>query len=307
VEKIDISVGLCTYNRLKMLRNTLDSLLRQQTDGTLTYEIVIVDDGSTDETPIFVRELANCSSIPIRYFREERVGVASARNRVVRESCGEWIAFIDDDETAEPDWLQQLIFAAQASNADCVGGSLKLALSEDAGSFASTTRKNLGETSRQGWFQKRFNYPGPGTGNALVRRELFEKVGLFDPSLNVVGEDQDFFRRARQAGFKTVFNSEALVHHFMPAHRLQPPYLLATASQYGKSLAFFDCREWGYAKATLVCGMRLGHVTAKSLLVAFKYLYKQDRSSLLGLKCSLYTTIAYTKELIARLLSNAFT
>ncbi len=295
--KIDVSVNLCTYNRLNMLRRTLRSLLDQQTDGTFSYEIVVVDDGSSDATPEFIRGYADEAPLPIRYFREERVGVAAARNRGVRESSGKWIAFIDDDEKAEPGWLQELMTAARASRADCVAGPVELWLSNEE-PFAATCRKNLGETHRQGWLKRRLTYSGPGTCNALVRRTLFDAIGSFDPLLAVRGEDQDFFRRARSAGCRTVFAPKALVYHFMPAHRLQPAYLLDLAKQHGRSLAYFDCREWGCLKSTFIGVMRLGHAMAKTIAFFFFYPFKGKGHKFVDIKCSLYTALAYVRELI---------
>ena len=305
-ERVVISVNLCTYNRAEMLKNLLTSLINQETKGEFAFEIVVIDDGSTDSTQELLQKVSMNSEVMIRFFREERVGVAAARNRGVLESHGDWIAFIDDDETAEPDWLLELVTAARASGADCIGGSLELALEEKAREIAKSARKHLGEIPPLGWFQKRFTYSGPGTGNALVRRVLFDTVGLFDTNLRVVGEDQDFFRRARKLGYKTVFTSNALVHHFIPAYRVQPSYLLALAGQNGKSLAYFDCREWGCLKSFLIFVLRLGHVLLKMGLVAMKYTFKHDKNSVFDLKCTINTTIGYFKELSSQILARPF-
>jgi glycosyltransferase involved in cell wall biosynthesis len=302
VETIDISVNLCTYNRFEMLRQTLDSLLKQEPSGPFSYEIVVVDDGSTDETPLFVQEMIRVSPVPVRYVREERVGVAAARNRGVKESRGKWIAFIDDDEIAEPDWLQELIIAATATGADCVGGAVKAVFSGVTDErVTATLRKHFGETPHLGWFKRRFTYPGPGTGNALVRRILFEKIGLFDVSLKVRGEDQDFFRRARKAGYRIVFTSKAIIYHITPSSRLSPHYILDLAQQVGKNIAFLDCKEWGCLKAALVCGMRIAHTGLKAGNVAIKYVLRHDRSSVFDLKCSIYSTTAYCGEILSQI------
>lgn len=307
MQGIYISVNLCTYNRCEMLRMTLDSLLHQQTDEKFSYEIVIVDDGSTDGTSLLVQDIIKQSSIPIRYFREERVGVAAARNRGVKESQGYWIAFIDDDEVAEPNWLCNLIATATTNNADCVGGSLRLKILEKTNKpLAESVRKQFCETVSLGWFQRRFTYSGPGTGNALVRKILFDHLGLFDESLKVVGEDQDFFRRARQAGFKIMFAPNAIVHHFIPSIRLSSHHVLAVAQRHGKSLAFFDSREWGFLKASLICGLRIGHVILKATTVAPRYVIIQDKNSFFGLRCSMYTAFAYCKEIFSLIRKNEF-
>ena len=252
MEKIDISICLCTYNRLEMLRNTLDSLLKQQTDGTFSYEIVVVDDGSTDDTPAFVREVAACTQIPIRYFREERIGVAAARNRGVNESFGEWIAFIDDDEIAETCWLKELFFTAMNTGTDCVGGPVVAHfLSASPNEKMKTALRLLGYNkamanpkSTMRWYDKYIYYYIPGTGNALVRTAIFEKIGFFDTSLSY-GEDMDFFRRLRKAGFEISNNPKALVRHMIPASRLAPEYLRRLSKLGGKTMAYLDKREWG--------------------------------------------------------------
>jgi succinoglycan biosynthesis protein ExoM len=331
-EKVDISVNICTYNRSEWLRSTLDSVLRQQTGGTFAYEVVIIDDGSTDATPALVQKMTNHSNIPIRYFREERVGVAAARNRGVRESKGEWIAFIDDDETAEPDWLQELMAAARAQHADCVGGSLSLVFPQESAEIPrGTSRKLLSETTYTGWFQKRFDPPLPGTCNALVKRQLFQQIGsfdsryshsveksgpamrslpqkrgLFDTSIKVVGEDSEFFRRARKAGFKIAFTPRSLVNHHILAYRMEQGYLIGRAKSGGTSLAYFDWKYWSHSRALIICALRIIHamfITGPNLLSAYVH---HDKQELLSRKCSLYIANFYVLKMAALVFRTLF-
>ena len=85
---LSISVLVCTYNRCEMLRQALDSLIHQRTDEEFTYEIVIVDDGSTDGTRDAVNEITSQSPVPIRYFYQQGSGVPGARNKCIREAQG---------------------------------------------------------------------------------------------------------------------------------------------------------------------------------------------------------------------------
>lgn len=294
MEKVDISVNLCTYNRAEILNNTLTSIKNQETRGEFTFEVVVIDDGSTDSTQEILQKVSMNSGVIIRYFREERVGVAAARNRGVVESKGEWIAFIDDDEIAESNWLWELLNAALANGADIVGGALKLSLPVGLESMATgTVRKNLGETTQIGWFQKRFNYPGPGTGNVLVRRNLFEQIGFFDINMKIIGEDQEFFRGARKHGYKTVFTHKGIVHHIIPENRLNNRYLIDKAKQHGKSLAYFDNKEYGYTKTLLICVLRFGHIILKATTTFLKFNYNDN--IMFNLKCSFCTAIEYCK------------
>jgi glycosyltransferase involved in cell wall biosynthesis len=253
-----ISVNLCTYNRLSMLKNTLESLVQQWTGGEFAFEIIVVDDGSNDGTPHFVQELARESVVPIRYVREDRVGVVGARNRGVRESLGEWLAFIDDDEIAAPDWLKELLSAARTAGADCSWGVIKLILPEGSEkNITGTSRKHLEETSTKGWLKNRLTYSGPGTCNCLVKKEVFREIG---------GE------------------------------RLRPEYLINVARLNGTTIAYLDRKEWGYLTALLICALRIFHsvfVTLPGYALAY---VKGDAGVLLGRICSYVTAKAYVRE-----------
>ena len=97
----DISTIVCTYNRADMLRSALASLYDLATDGEFTYEIVVIDNASTDATPAAIAAAAAESSAPLRGVHEPQKGVVAARNRGIREARGRWIAFFDDDQLAE--------------------------------------------------------------------------------------------------------------------------------------------------------------------------------------------------------------
>jgi len=134
---MDVSVVVCTYNRARLLAEALASLVRQQTGDRFQYEVLVVDNGSTDETPQVVAEAARLpaaaggrSSGPqsVRWVREPRPGVAAARNCGVGNARGRWIAFFDDDQIAEPDWLAHLVEVARRTGAACVGGTVRLQL-----------------------------------------------------------------------------------------------------------------------------------------------------------------------------------
>jgi glycosyltransferase involved in cell wall biosynthesis len=303
MESFDISVNLCTYNRVEMLRSTLESLLHQETDGLDSYEIIIIDDGSTDETPSLVKETSDHSRIPIRYFREERVGVAAARNRGVKESHGEWIAFIDDDEVPEACWLKELFCEAKRSGAACVGGPvLAHFLSSPPDSKMKTTLCLLGynkamdsENGTMHWYDRLIHYYIPGTGNALVKRDTFDNLGAFDTTLPY-GEDMDFFRRLRKAGLKISHNSQARVKHMVPASRLDPVYLKQLSKLGGQTLARLDMREWGYIALLLFSLARVSNLFFRRFPMLLRGFAKGDRGSVLDHTLSLIYSASYLNE-----------
>ena len=102
---MDISVIVATYNRAEQLGEALTSLIRQETFGSFTFEIVVIDNASTDGTTRLITEMAKVSRVPLRFVLEPTKGVAHARNMGIREASGEWLAFFDDDQLAESYWL----------------------------------------------------------------------------------------------------------------------------------------------------------------------------------------------------------
>lgn len=141
-----VSVVVCTYNRRETLAGALASVLGQETGEQFGLEIVVVDDASTDGTREVVEALAKVSTVPVRYVREEGRGVPFARNRGIAEARDEWIAFLDDDEIADPDWLRELLRDADRTGARVLGGVCRLKCSEATPlSYGGLTRAVLGE------------------------------------------------------------------------------------------------------------------------------------------------------------------
>ncbi len=123
-----VSVVVCTYNRSDLLKQSIRSLQRQVCDGTFEYEIVVVDDGSTDDTSVVVDELIAHCPVPMRCVHESGQGIAAARNAGLDAAAGDWIAFFDDDQLADGRWLIELWRSQEMSGALCVSGSRTLNL-----------------------------------------------------------------------------------------------------------------------------------------------------------------------------------
>ncbi|MBN2475161.1 MAG: glycosyltransferase [Pirellulales bacterium] len=242
----DVSVVVCTYNRAELLRGALESLGKLQTGGRLRYEIVVVDNGSTDHTDRVVEEAIQREEVPIRCIHEPRAGVACARNCAVRLAAGTWIAFFDDDQLAEPDWLLALVATAERTGARYVGGAVRLALPETVLSeLPPLCRRLLGESVAVAAPCKLHRKLGVGTGNLLIHRTVFDQIGPFDESLRAAGEDTDLTRRVRAAGIEGWFNPSAVVRHVVPTYRLQDDYFRWTSVRNGTHLAHRERQRWG--------------------------------------------------------------
>ena len=255
--KPDVTVIVCTYNRADWLREAIESLTKLETDN-FTYEVLVVDNASTDNTNEVVTQVAENSSCAIRYVREGEPGVSFARNRGVNEAnASTWIAFFDDDEIASPGWLLELLKAAQQHEVKCVGGGVHLKLDEgNQRELRPWVRVMLGCTQgMQGQM-----YDGkrvPTTGNMLIHTEIFDKVGMFRTDLVEGGEDTDLYHRMRRQGFEAYFTPQAWTHHQIPAFRIEPKYLCSTSTRMGSHIARREFENYGALKFPFVAFARL--------------------------------------------------
>jgi len=243
---VEITVVVCTYNRSRMLIDALESLLRQEIGDAFRWEILVVDNASTDDTPAAVAALAARVTTPLRHVVETRRGVVPARNRGVAEARGEWIAFFDDDQLADRRWLGELRDEAQRRKVLCVGGAVALALPEGCTRrLAKFARILLSETvglDAPAHYDLKLT---PGTGNVMIHRSVFEKVGGFDEAYHLRGEDTEFFRRVFFAGIEARYTPAAVIHHVITHDRLKDDYFLALARRMGVGLATLERSDYG--------------------------------------------------------------
>jgi GT2 family glycosyltransferase len=293
----DITVAVTTFNRKGALKTALESLIAQTTGGRFTFEIVTVDNGSTDGTIDIVDSISRHMRFPLRYVREEIPGVGPARNRAVRESRGDWIAFFDDDQVADPDWLEKLYDAACSSGASCIGGKVALSLPAGLVWFQSPVgRAVLGETFHGEALKVLVGKPLPGTGNVLMKRAIFQTVGPFDETLLMGSEDADLFRRVRNAGIDIWYTPDAVVHHHIPPYRLEEEYLLWTSKRHGINYALLDAKEGGTWRVILSCLLRAGKAISITLPRLAFASFQGDHGEVIGQRCLLSRTTGYVRQ-----------
>ncbi|PYT00010.1 MAG: hypothetical protein DMF63_08545 [Acidobacteria bacterium] len=199
-----LSVIIPTYNYGRFLRDAIRSVFDQT---VVPAEIIVVDDGSTDETPDVVASFGDT----VRYIRQENSGVCATRNRGVAESSGKLVAFLDADDIWEPQKLEKQL--AQFDADDRIG--LVHCGMREFDSATNETIKFHVEGAETGvadnlllWERPSMNVSG---SVVMASREAFDAVGGFDPLMKV-GEDWDFcYRVARK--FKVGFVSEPLVNY----------------------------------------------------------------------------------------------
>jgi glycosyltransferase involved in cell wall biosynthesis len=298
-----ISIILPTYNRCDMVRRALATIICQETGGEFAYEIVVVDNASTDATRSTIEQVAAESPVPVRYFYESSPGVAFARNCGLANANGDWFAFFDDDELAKPDWLSQLYHVARETGAPIVGGAMHLDLPQETldrlGKFVRCTslREIDYYPTVQAYTEKRL----PGTNNALVARHVVEAIGHFDSSKVCGEDDSEFFLRARAAGMALYYTPHAIVQHHIPPNRITEEYLRWDARQGCSAFAGLDCQFKGRGKLAAICTARIFHA---GLVVVPRLAWgwlRGDPGEVLGQRVRLWRTEGYVRGTLAKL------
>jgi glycosyltransferase involved in cell wall biosynthesis len=223
-----VSVVVCTWNRCSALDLCLNALSMQTLEPKL-FEVVVVDNNSTDDTAGVVSKWAGDSAIEVRYFVESVQGISAARNRGVKEASSDTIVFIDDDSLPYPDHLEQLLQVIDETDADMVAGKIISVVPQDI------------DTDIPRGYLKRMNVSGLDYGqirrplhtleyavgaNMAIKKSLCEKIGAFNECLGytgdckIPGDDTDFCHRARKSGALIVWAPECVVKHMVDPVRL---------------------------------------------------------------------------------------
>jgi GT2 family glycosyltransferase len=298
ISRDHITVVVCTYNRADVLLEALASLVDLRT-GDFTYDVLVVDNASSDATPTLLAEFVAAHPDRFQSIREPRPGVSAARNTGVRTARGPWIAFFDDDQLADPDWLAELFRLAQRKQSLLTGGSVLLKLPCGVNRRLDPfCRVLLGETVGRDSEQPYTRKVAPGCGNLLIHRSLFDQVGLFDESLTSGGEDTDLYRRLRAAGVPGWFTPSAIVWHLIPRERLTVDKLEWTATRIGGHVARRERREQGRAGRALMLAIRATQWCLAKGPKQLRAWWRQDSEQKLALRCWTRFLSGYFQEAV---------
>jgi glycosyltransferase involved in cell wall biosynthesis len=234
-EKVKVTVCIITYQRPEGLKRLLEGLNKLAFDKCKVpeLEVIVVDNDVAGSAYKVCEETRSASNWSLKYFVEPRRGIPYARNKAVasaQEGHPDFIAFIDDDEVPERSWLDELLYVQHLYQADVVAGPVLPHFTVPVAPWVKQGR----------FFERRRMLTGTliewaGTGNVLVRSEVFEKMGeSFDERLVLSGgEDSTFFWRVHRRGYKLVWADEALAYEWLPKSRANVGWLLRRAYRVG--------------------------------------------------------------------------
>jgi glucosyl-dolichyl phosphate glucuronosyltransferase len=240
-----VSVVICSFNRASALRRAL-GCLREQTAPSDTYEVIVVDNNSSDETPAVIAEAARLA--PVRYVREPRQGLSFARNCGVKISRAEIVAFTDDDVCVSPDWIRTICrVSAERSDVAWFGGRVLPVW--PAPPPAWLTPALWAPLALLDYGSSRIEVGGADDAraaigaNLVVRRGAFSRAGLFRADVQRVAdgigstEDHELQIRMARHGLRGLYEPELLVHSPVDGRRMTRGYHRQWHAGHGRFFA----------------------------------------------------------------------
>ncbi len=285
---IDFTVAICTYNGEKRLPVVLERLRSQINTEQISWEIVVIDNNSTDNTAKLIQEYqVNWSqAYPIKYYFEPQQGLAFARQRAVQEANGTLVGFLDDDNLATPNWVAEAYaFGQEHPKAGAYGSKI-------SGEFEVEPPENFwrispflaigGGTKAICYTSSDYKYSykkvlPPGAGLVIRKQAWIESVperlifqGRVGASL-VAAEDIEALLHIRKAGWEIWYNPEMHIYHQIQKQRLEKEYLMNLLRSIG--LGRHHTRMLGYKvwQRPLVFPVYMANDLRKIILHFIKY------------------------------------
>jgi glycosyltransferase involved in cell wall biosynthesis len=256
---------------------------------------VVVDNGSTDTTQSTIAAATAESKNPLRGLFEGEKGIVPARNRGIGEARGKWIAFFDDDQLADKQWLVELYHGAAAKGSRVVGGAVHLVFPGGCQrELDPTVRMLLGETRVPGQPQRYGRKLTPGCGNLMIHRSVFEEVGVFQRTVDGRGEDTDLFSRIERAEIASWYFPSAIVQHLTPPERLEETYLLSLARRMGAGIAQRQA-AWGRARFIALWLAKAARAAVVQAPLAAWARLRGDYETWLGRRCLLAINASFLR------------
>ncbi len=243
MDKLEVSIIICTYNRDDFIAKCLDGVNNQTFDKT-KYEVVLINNNSTDTTEQICLDFKKSNpDLNFNYFVEMKQGLSAARNRGIVESKAAILSFIDDDAIVCTDYVKEVSsFFNLHENVVALGGKILPLYETERPNWMSKFLEPLMSVINLGDSDKEFpTNKYPIGANMVLRRDIINKVGNFNENLGrtgknmLGGEEKDLFNRIRSAGGKIWYSAGPWVYHQVPDKRLTIEFINKQALGVGYS------------------------------------------------------------------------
>jgi glucosyl-dolichyl phosphate glucuronosyltransferase len=245
-----VSIILCTRNRAQSLRQTIASIAACRVPADLPAELLVIDNGSTDETSQIIAQ-SRVANMPVRNFLEPAPGQSQARNRGLAEADGEILLFTDDDVRVPLDWIDGICRPILERSADAIAGGVR---------FPPEVDKQIRVC--RSWFASTEEIipdrPDRFVGaNMAFLRDVLEQVPGFDvelgPGASGFGDETLFSFQLREAGLRLMTRFDVAVEHHVDPARLTRKNIIAMARQMGRSKAYI-AYHWNHVPTAQIPG-----------------------------------------------------
>jgi glycosyltransferase involved in cell wall biosynthesis len=270
-----VTVAICTHNRAKDTEEAIESVLIQNFVKE-EIEIIVIDNGSTDNTADVVNGLQQRHGPRLRYILEDKLGLSVARNRAIREANGEFILFLDDDALASSHWVQHIVDVFERDMAiGCVGGKIDPIWEAEEPDWVPEEYRSVFTILDYSNGVKEMRSPSiPDGANIAFRTSVFSHIKPFREDLGRVGknllssEESELIARLRTR-YKVFYTSYASVKHKIAKERTTKKWFLKRIFWQGVSDAVK--RQDKSAIAVLKHTIRMLLAVGTSLLSIFHY------------------------------------
>jgi glucosyl-dolichyl phosphate glucuronosyltransferase len=303
---VRISAVICTFNRANYLPKAIQSLVEQSLDTSL-YEIIVVDNCSTDNTKQVVTETF-ASIENLRYVYEPILGVAQARNAGWHNAKGEFVAYLDDDAIAIPCWLEKIleVFETVTPQPACVGGRVNPIWEVEKPNWLPKSLEGLYAIVDYGdkplvLQQNQFFV----ATNSALPRQILAKMANFNVSLgrkgnNLLSMEENLLQdELRKQGYQLYYHPEIAIAHHIHANRIDPNWMLSRVYWEGISAAIYQIHR---ESPSTIKRLRLALSKTKKLLIApgslTSLLQKSNDPQRFQTKCSTLMQIGYIAGIV---------
>ncbi|MBP2291442.1 glycosyltransferase [Azospirillum rugosum] len=228
-----VDVCIATFKRATLLAKTLKSLFEMDIPDGFQVQVIVLDNDRAESARSVVAQAEAPPHIKLIYEVEPQAGVAHARNRALRASGGDYVAFVDDDETVDKSWLVHLLKACKEFEADVVFGPVLSVLPPNSPTWISQSKL---------FDRRRFPTGTPrstgGAGSVLMTRRILERAGRdFNDAYNNGGEDTEFFFHLKKIGAKLIWCDEAIAWEDVPDERATIKWMAMRNYNHGRIYA----------------------------------------------------------------------